>query len=199
MNNLNESICGAYVLLLEGNYVYVGSSTNIPRRLNEHINGYGFGENKSWCGWTKLHKPKHIFYVWKTQFINHMANQNHIFKRKVSMERVFTLMAFELFGKDKVRGHAYSTVDRDYSLSPNLTEQLTKDKYITQSMIAMDFVIDKGLPESEVIDIPMNELTITQYFDECLQRYKFHQETDQVIQLYNKAFMPKETNENVYE
>lgn len=200
---LNENVCGAYVLLCHGkdredDYIYVGSSTNVPRRLGEHINGYGHGGSKSYCGWTSLHKPKHIFYVWKTQFINNNANQNHVYKKKVSMERVLTLMAFELWGTQKVRGHAYSTVDRDYSKSTNLHEQLTTDKYVTQTMIACDFIIDKGLPESELMDLEMSNYSITEYFDECLQRYKFHQDNDPVIQLYKKAFEPKETNNNVY-
>jgi hypothetical protein len=86
------------------------------------------------------------------------------------MERALTLMAFELWGTDKVRGHAYSTVNADYSKSQALVDQLTSDKHITQSMIACDFIIDKGLPIEELVDISMKDNSITEYFDHCLKR-----------------------------
>ena len=183
---LNENICGCYVLLLENNHIYVGSSANIPRRLTEHINGYGSGGNKSYCGWTNKYKPLHIYYVWKTQFINHMCNQTHVFDRKLSMERVLTLMAFELWGTDKVRGHAYSTVNADYSKSKALMDQLTSDKHVTQSMIACDFIIDKGLPIDDLIDISMNDKSITEYFDHCLKKYIHMVQEDPVTLIVNQ-------------
>ena len=182
---LNENVCGCYVLLLENNHIYVGSSANIPRRLSEHLNGYDSGGSKQYCGWTNKYKPLHIYYTWKTQFINHHINQTHVYTRKVSMERAFTLMAFELWGIDKVRGHAYSTVNKDYSKSEDLIKQLTSERHVTQSMIACDFIIDKGLPEEDVMELRLSDYTITEYFDALLKRYHHFIENDPATLIVN--------------
>jgi hypothetical protein len=102
------------------------------------------------------------------------------------MERALTLMAFELWGTDKVRGHAYSTVNADYSKSKALVEQLTSDKYVTQSMIACDFIIDKGLPIDDVMDVSLKDNSITEYFDHLLKRYNSLVEKDPVTLICNK-------------
>jgi len=183
---LNPNTCGAYVLQLKNKKWYVGTTQNLDRRINEHINGYGHGGAKSYCGWTKIHSPINVFYKWKTQFINHQANQTHVFTRKVSMERVFTYMAFECWGIPNVRGHAYTTVDKDYRSSEILLKQLDEDRYISQVMVAIDFICDKGMDLEEISDISLSEYNITQYFDQCLKRYKYFLEHDPLLKIYGK-------------
>ena len=167
----NPYTTGCYVLSCSNQKWYVGSTTHLSRRLNEHFFGYGHGGSKTYCGWTKLHPPKHIFYIWKTQFINHQANQTHVFTRKCSMERVFTYMCFEMFGIPNVRGHAYTTTDKDYRSSDMLIKQLSDDKFISQCMIALDFIVDKGMDLEDIETIPLCEYNITGYFDQCLKHY----------------------------
>mgnify|MGYP003114820329 FL=1 len=87
------------------------------------------------------------------------------------MERVFTYMCFEMFGIPNVRGHAYTTTDKDYRSSDMLIKQLSEDKFISQSMIALDLIVDKGMDLEDLESIPFGEYNITGYFDECLKRY----------------------------
>ncbi len=75
-----------YVLELEGGCYYVGTTTNLNRRLYEHYNNMG-------ARWTKEHKPIQI--------------------RKVCLggrdvEKKETLKLIQLYGKQSVRGAGFT-------------------------------------------------------------------------------------------
>ena len=75
-----------YVLEFEDECWYVGTTTNLNRRIYEHFDGRG----AKWC---KEHKPVKI----------HSVNIGHY-----TTEKTVTLELVKKYGKDKVRGAGFT-------------------------------------------------------------------------------------------
>ena len=84
-----------YVLKLENNKYYVGSSTDIDRRFGQHKAG------KLSSKWTRKHKPLEII---ETKYIGRMDT-----KACNIYESALTLDCMRLYGKENVRGGCYLT------------------------------------------------------------------------------------------
>ena len=80
-----------YKLALEDACWYVGTTTCIKRRMNEHVGGNG-------AEWTKLHKPLEPlqYESWEISSINKFQVEE--------MEDVLTVALLKKYGLDKVRG-----------------------------------------------------------------------------------------------
>lgn len=90
-----------YTLALEGNHFYVGSTTDIDKRVAEHRRGDG-------SAWTRMYKP-----IGKNP-IAAVAFDDPIRARLAEdSETVFLMLRH---GKDKVRGGTYSSPDLDMSI-----------------------------------------------------------------------------------
>lgn len=83
-----------YVLLLEGDYYYVGMSTNIRLRLWEH---FKMGK-KSGSAWTRKHKPLKVIHL--SKIVGNITRLKEI-------ENEVTLRLAKLKGFEKVRGAGF--------------------------------------------------------------------------------------------
>lgn len=82
---------GIYVLKLEDDRYYVGSSENIDRRIARHMNGRG-------AVWTRLHPPVEVA---DTMEVNDP-------ERRKKFERYRTLHLMKEVGWEKVRGGGWT-------------------------------------------------------------------------------------------
>lgn len=96
-----------YILLLEGNKYYVGVTTNIERRLEEHRKGEG-------SEWTKQHKFAHFM---GTKPLTHPLDEDNE-ARKLMM----------VCGVDNVRGGSYSNVVLSPEQKATLEREITHAK-----------------------------------------------------------------------
>lgn len=93
-----------YILLCEGNYYYIGKTSNDPHaRIQDHFQGRG-------AVWTRLHKPIKI-----VKIIPDCIDED---------EDKFTKMMMKQFGIEKVRGGAYCQVEIDASTQQFLQKEL---------------------------------------------------------------------------
>jgi hypothetical protein len=84
---------GVYVLELKGGYVYVGKSSNIEKRLRQHM----AGTYKSMCAaFTRIHKPT-------GKFLKRLGDL-HGHQKGDGPERDETLRLMHKIGPQKVRG-----------------------------------------------------------------------------------------------
>ena len=77
-----------YILSLEDNYYYIGTTLNFEERYKQHLNGTG-------AEWTKIHKPldgKYLLFECKTEF------------EAICAESVYTIIAMLKHGIKYVRG-----------------------------------------------------------------------------------------------
>lgn len=82
---------GIYVLRLEGDNFYVGSSENVERRITSHMNGKG-------SVWTRLHPPVEVV---ETMEVNDPEKQK-------KFERYRTLHLMMRKGWERVRGAGWT-------------------------------------------------------------------------------------------
>lgn len=83
-----------YVLELENDFVYVGSTTNLEERKNAHWNGVG-------SGWTALHKPVRVVNTFEAKSLSSEQDTMYEEIRKRG----------EKDGFDKVRGGSFCEVN----------------------------------------------------------------------------------------
>ena len=79
-----------YVLALENDKIYVGSTYNFNIRIAQHIAGTG-------AKWTKLHKPVKVIEIIHTGISSKTENET-------------TLRYKTLYGDDNVRGGSYCKI-----------------------------------------------------------------------------------------
>ena len=91
-----------YILELENNKYYIGKTSRIDKRFNEHLNGKG-------SRFTKIHKPIKIYKVYKE--LSEFDEDN------------YTKKYMKLFGIDNVRGGSYSNIN----LNDNQINLLNKE------------------------------------------------------------------------
>jgi predicted GIY-YIG superfamily endonuclease len=85
---------GVYILQLSHNQVYVGKSSNIPRRITEHMNGIG-------SAFTRKYKPTGVV----------LPRLGNISGSGDAVERDETIRYMYLHGINNVRGWRYTSVD----------------------------------------------------------------------------------------
>lgn len=95
-----DKIYYIYVLKCEHDTIYVGKTTNVWKRLQQHF----FGEEKRAVEWLKIHKPKNVEAVYNNKTAEH--------------EDFYTERYIRLYGPENVRGGSYVCV--------NLPEYQTK-------------------------------------------------------------------------
>jgi hypothetical protein len=80
-----------YQIALESKCWYVGTTVDIKRRINEHVNGHG-------AAWTRLHKPLEpaIYFFWEIPSVSTLQVED--------MEDVLTVSLMKKYGIQKVRG-----------------------------------------------------------------------------------------------
>ena len=96
-----------YVLQLEDDCIYVGYTSHLKLRLNQHLNGKG-------SDWTKLHKPIKLI---------------DVFYGGIKEEQVTARQYIREFGgMSKVRGGPYLTDDDVTNKHPSMEKSLTPDE-----------------------------------------------------------------------
>lgn len=126
MNKLiprTEEVC--YVLLLEGDNIYVGTSTQLHNRLNSHWNGIG-------AKWTMLHKPVKVIGIHAGGF---------------EKEQQLTLLCRDKYGVEKVRGAGYVSLEPRTTYGVGVVKnqpfscnsQLTTDELLSATDVAIMF------------------------------------------------------------
>lgn len=90
-----------YVLQLEDDCLYVGTTLNLNQRLSQHWDGDG-------AKWTALHKPRNLLEV--------------VFDVDDDWENLTTLTLMQVFGSEKVRGGCYCRIEKDDGLEEILSE-----------------------------------------------------------------------------
>ena len=80
-----------YQIALESECWYVGTTLDINRRINEHVNGNG-------AAWTRLHKPLKPVqcFFWEIPSVSTLQVED--------MEDVLTVSLMKKYGIQKVRG-----------------------------------------------------------------------------------------------
>jgi len=82
---------GIYALKLEGGNYYVGSSGNVERRINSHMDGRG-------SAWTRLHRPVEV--------LDTMEVKDPESRKRFEKYRTLHLMKKK--GWERVRGWAWT-------------------------------------------------------------------------------------------
>lgn len=95
---------GIYVLELEDNNYYVGSSSDLTRRMEEHFTGNG-------SMWTEKHHPKRVVSVFQCTDDESVEDMENIEKYK-------TAMLMREHGTENVRGGPWA--HPDLSICPDL-------------------------------------------------------------------------------
>jgi predicted GIY-YIG superfamily endonuclease len=85
-----------YILSLEGGHFYVGLTSDLKRRFEQHSSGGG-------AQWTSLHKPIKLLHSINTGTRNTQQAE--------AMENEATVTLMETHGIDRVRGGHYSNID----------------------------------------------------------------------------------------
>lgn len=105
-----------YVLLLEGDKYYVGITTEVKRRFEEHQT-----QDKKGANWCKKHKAIKI--------VEEIATKTKRMKEAVIIEDLVTLRYIKNFGYSNVRGGRYFGSDRKI--------RSKSEKHLTQGYIHM--------------------------------------------------------------
>jgi len=169
---MSKSSRGVYLLKLDSNKYYCGSTDFLTKRILSHIHGYDFRGEKRFTAWTKKYPVKDIDYIWHTNFVNskYIKIFEQVNGRQVSLERVFTLMAMEIYGINNIRGYCWTNTKADLNNYPQIKEMLTTDKATSMGMLGIDFI--KKNPHLDLMDISMKDNCISTYFDACLKKYR---------------------------
>tara|TARA_R100000655_G_scaffold108961_2_gene162154 strand:+ start:193 stop:534 length:342 start_codon:yes stop_codon:yes gene_type:complete len=101
---VTKSYCLVYVLKLEHNKYYVGSTDHLNNRLFQHYNNEG-------SLWTKKYKPLRICGI-------------RIGNRELESQVVIDMMA--KYGVENVRGGGYCKID--LNITPDLKNKIEKKK-----------------------------------------------------------------------
>ncbi|EEM8427503.1 hypothetical protein DFQ98_08840 [Salmonella enterica subsp. enterica serovar Essen] len=120
-----------YVLSLEDGYYYVGYTTNVEHRYQQHLSGEG-------AQWTKVHKPISIIEIREGGF---------------EEETAVTLEYIEKYGINKVRGGKFI----NYSSAKYLPPHLKKDASFFQWETRKAREKAKGIKRNRVM---VNNLTL---------------------------------------
>lgn len=97
-NFINRTITIYALKLEEGNY-YVGQTTNLRRRIKEHMQGRRGSE------WTKLHKLMYLI----ESFDSKMTDS----KKAIVLEHEMVLKYMEVYGWKKVRGGYFNLIEEE--------------------------------------------------------------------------------------
>ncbi|MEK5238364.1 GIY-YIG nuclease family protein [Paenibacillus sp. FSL L8-0470] len=110
---INKRIITIYVLELEGGNYYVGQTTNLKRRLEEHLEG------RRASHWTKLHKIVKLIESTDLRSVNS--------KNALVEENEVALKYMSIYGWKKVRGGCYNLIDEGVTYK-TLLKRKKKDR-----------------------------------------------------------------------
>jgi predicted GIY-YIG superfamily endonuclease len=98
LNEPRKDYISIYILLLEGQRVYVGQAVDPHQRVKDHFAGKG-------SAWTQMHKPKQVLDIRKTN------TRNWKLAEDIENEVVISLMG--LYGWTRVRGGYWSNTSEE--------------------------------------------------------------------------------------
>ena len=132
-----------YVLQLEDDCLYVGTTLNLNQRLSQHWDGDG-------AKWTALHKPRNLLEV--------------VYDVDEDWENLTTLTLMEVYGREKVRGGCYCRVEieeeeEDWS---ELEEVESEAKTLSLRIAECNRLLDEiasQFPPSDLIDTDESQPT----------------------------------------